>query len=54
MLFRSQDDYKAWKTAGANAGALIGDKRVEQVGVQLFERALLPELKKRPPGLSDQ
>jgi len=49
-----EDEYKAWKTAGANAGALIGDKRIEQVGVQLFERALLPELKKRPPGLSDE
>lgn len=47
-----EDEYKAWKNAGANAGAVIGEKRVEQVGVQFFERALLPELMKRPPGVS--
>lgn len=49
-----EDEYKAWKKAGASAGTLIGEKRVEQVGVQFFERALLPELMKRPPGLGDE
>jgi len=48
-----EDEYKAWKKAGANAGALIGEKRIAQVGVQFFERALLPELIKRPAGLTD-
>jgi Fe-S oxidoreductase len=46
-----EDEYKAWKSAGANARTLIGEKRMEQVGVQFFERALLPELIKRPMGL---
>ena len=42
------DEYKAWKKAGAGAAALIGAERVASVGVEFFERALLPELKKRP------
>ena len=42
------DEYKAWKKAGAGAAQLIGEERVARVGVQFFERALLPELKKRP------
>lgn len=46
-----EDEYKAWKKAGPDAGAVIGKKRIEQVGVQFFERALLPELIKRPLGL---
>ena len=45
------DEYKAWKKAGANAASLIGDKRLAQVGVQFFERAMLPELMKRPLGI---
>lgn len=45
------DEYKAWKKAGPNAAALIGEKRLEQVGVQFFERAMLPELVKRPLGI---
>lgn len=45
------DEYKEWKKAGPNAAALIGDKRLAQVGVQFFERAMLPELVKRPLGL---
>ncbi len=49
-----EDEYKAWKKAGADAGALVGEKRIEQVGVQFFERALLPELMKRPPGLTEK
>lgn len=45
------DEYKAWKKAGANAAALIGEERVARVGAPFFERALLPELVKRPLGL---
>ena len=45
------DEYKAWKKAGPNAAALIGEKRLAQVGVQFFERAMLPELMKRPLGV---
>lgn len=43
-----EDEYKAWKKAGAGAAELIGEERVARVGVQFFERALLPEFKKRP------
>lgn len=43
-----EDEYKAWKKAGANATGLIGDRRVAAVGVEFYERAILPELKKRP------
>lgn len=42
------DEYKAWKKAGAGAAELIGEERIARVGVEFFERALLPELKKRP------
>lgn len=43
-----EDEYKAWKKAGASAAELIGEERIAKVGMQFFERALLPELKKRP------
>jgi Fe-S oxidoreductase len=43
-----EDEYKAWKKAGAEAGKLIGEKRIAAVGVGFYERAILPELKKRP------
>ena len=43
-----EDEYKAWKKAGEGAAQLIGAQRIANVGVQLFERAVLPELKKRP------
>jgi len=45
------DEYKEWKKSGPNAAAAIGDARLAQVGVQFFERAMLPELIKRPVGL---
>ncbi len=48
------DEYKEWKKSGPNAAATIGDARLAQVGVQFFERAMLPELVKRPPGLDAQ
>ncbi|MGQ0653342.1 MAG: 4Fe-4S dicluster domain-containing protein [Betaproteobacteria bacterium] len=40
--------YKAWKKAGEGATALIGEKRIAAVGLEFYERAVLPELKKRP------
>jgi Fe-S oxidoreductase len=43
-----EDEYKAWKRAGEGAAALIGPERVAKVGVTFYERAILPELKKRP------
>jgi hypothetical protein len=46
-----EDEYKAWKKAGPAAAAIIGEKRIEQVGVEFFERALLPELVKKPVGI---
>ncbi|MGQ0750033.1 MAG: heterodisulfide reductase-related iron-sulfur binding cluster [Betaproteobacteria bacterium] len=45
------DEYKAWKKAGPEAAQLIGDKRLAPVGVEFFERAMLPELVKRPLGI---
>ena len=48
MGLEYEDEYKAWKKAGAGAAELLGEARVAKVGVQFFERALLPELKKRP------
>jgi len=42
------DEYKEWKKAGPHAGAAIGDVRLARVGIRFFERALLPELVKRP------
>lgn len=39
------------RDSGPNAAATIGDARLAQVGVQFFERAMLPELVKRPAGL---
>ena len=43
-----EDEYKAWTKAGAGAAALVGAERVTKVGVEFFERAVMPELKKRP------
>jgi len=45
------DEYKQWKKAGATAGEAIGASRLEPVGIRFFERAVLPELMKKPPGL---
>ncbi len=44
-----EDEYKAWKGAGDGAAAAIGDDRIGRVGVQFFERAVLPELLKKTP-----
>ena len=43
-----EDEYKAWKRAGEGAAALIGARAHRQVGITFYERAILPELKKRP------
>jgi len=43
-----EDEYKAWKRAGPNAAHLIGPQRLERIGIEFYERAILPELKKRP------
>jgi Fe-S oxidoreductase len=43
-----EDEYKAWKRAGEGAAELIGAERIAKVGVTFYERAILPELKKRP------
>jgi Fe-S oxidoreductase len=43
-----EDEYKAWKKAGEGAAALIGAERLQKIGVHFYERAILPELKKRP------
>ena len=48
------DEYKAWKKAGPKAAELIGEQRLEKVGIQFFERAMLPELVKRPLGIAHQ
>jgi Fe-S oxidoreductase len=43
-----EDEYKAWKRAPERAAELIGPERIARVGIQFYERAILPELKKRP------
>lgn len=48
MGLEYEDEYKAWKRAGDGATGLIGASRIAQVGVEFYERAILPELKKRP------
>jgi Fe-S oxidoreductase len=43
-----EDEYKAWKRAGQGAAELIGRERIAKVGIEFYERAVLPELKRRP------
>lgn len=43
-----EDEYKAWKKAPDEAAGMIGPERLAKVGVQFYERAILPELRKRP------
>ncbi len=45
------DEYKAWKKSPMQATNAIGEARLAQVGVHFFERAILPELAQRPPGI---
>ena len=44
-----EDEYKAWKKAGPQAAAAIDDARMQKVGIQFFERAVVPELVKKTP-----
>lgn len=44
-----EDEYKAWKKAGEGAAAVVGNARVEKIGIQFFDRAVLPELVKKTP-----
>ena len=44
MGIEYDDDYKAWKKNPER----VGEKRIAQVGVEFFDRAILPELRKRP------
>ena len=43
-----KDEYKAWKRAGEGAAELIGAERLSKIGIAFYDRAILPELKKRP------
>jgi hypothetical protein len=44
-----EDEYKAWKKIGDDPVALIGSERIEKIGIQFFNRAVLPELRKKTP-----
>jgi Fe-S oxidoreductase len=48
-----EDEYKAWKKAGAGATQMIDAPRLEKVGIQFFERAMVPELVKKTPRSAD-
>ena len=43
-----KDEYKAWKRSPEAAKEMIGAERIAKVGIEFYERAILPELKKRP------
>jgi len=43
-----EDEYKEWKRAPEAAKEMIGAERIAKVGIEFYERAILPELKKRP------
>jgi Fe-S oxidoreductase len=43
-----EDEYKAWKRSPERAAELIGAERIARVGIAFYERAILPELRKRP------
>ena len=44
-----EDEYKAWKKAGPDAARAIDEARLQKVGIQFFDRAMLPELLKKTP-----
>jgi Fe-S oxidoreductase len=44
-----EDEYKAWKKAGPEAARAIDEARLQKVGIQFFDRAMLPELLKKTP-----
>jgi len=43
-----EDEYKQWKRSPEAAKEMIGAERIAKVGIEFYERAILPELKKRP------
>ena len=43
-----EDEYKQWKRSPESAKEMIGEERIAKVGIEFYERAILPELKKRP------
>lgn len=43
-----EDEYKAWKRSPDAAKEMIGAERIAKVGIEFYDRAILPELKKRP------
>ena len=43
-----EDEYKAWKRSPEAAKEMIGAERIAKVGIEFYDRAILPELKKRP------
>jgi hypothetical protein len=49
MGLRYEDEYKAWKKAGPEAARAIDEARLQKVGIQFFDRAVLPELIKKTP-----
>ena len=44
-----EDEYKAWKKAGPQAAAAIDEARMQKIGIQFFDRAIVPELVKKTP-----
>jgi hypothetical protein len=44
-----EDEYKAWKKAGPEAARAVGEARLQKVGIQFFDRAIVPELVKKTP-----
>lgn len=43
-----EDEYKAWKRSPEAAKEMIGAERIAKVGIEFYDRAILPELRKRP------
>jgi Fe-S oxidoreductase len=48
-----EDEYKAWKRSPEAAKEMIGAERIAKVGIEFYDRAILPELRKRPKMGSD-
>lgn len=42
-----EDEYKAWKKSPEAAAASIGEARMQKVGIQFFEKAIVPELARK-------
>ncbi|HYD55733.1 MAG TPA: (Fe-S)-binding protein [Burkholderiales bacterium] len=44
-----EDEYKAWKKSPEAAAASIDEPRMRKVGIQFFDKAIVPELLKKTP-----